>query len=395
MYDIHKAYNSVFTGDAEKHARRLVWRWGREDDEWTTFGFVKMHFGDQPAATGLEVAKEIAAEEGRSIDEDTASKMKKGGYVDDHIVGGSKAECANMRRKCSIENGEYHYDGTIAKILAQVGMKPKVIVSNKDEDDIAISKLGDTFLGYKWNVKEDVIGIKFNGIRAKPSIKMETINELESTGLTLRIVTGVLASQYDPLGLNSPRTIKYKILLKETNLVIKDWDQLFENELLKKWREALKEMVKSKVIEFPRAAIEEGCIDIELIGYWDGSKSAYAAVLYLRCKNENCEEIGGCSWAIKILTGKARVTPAKGLTPPRSELNGLLILCRLISACREGLPRVPDRITLIGDSECTISSVESEEGILAPYFAKRCEEIDEHMSKWKQVSVVDPLYHTP
>ena len=100
-----------------------------------------MHFGDQPAAMGLEVAKEIAAEEGRSIDEDTASKMKKGGYVDDHIVGGSKEECAKMRGKCSIENGEYHYDGTIAKILAQVGMKPKVIVSNKDEDDIAISKL--------------------------------------------------------------------------------------------------------------------------------------------------------------------------------------------------------------------------------------------------------------
>ena len=73
---------------------------------------------------------------------------------------------------------------------------------------------------------------------------------MESTGLTLRIVTGVLASQYDPLGLNSPRTFKYKILLKETNLVIKDWDQLFENELLKKWREALKEMVKSKVINF-------------------------------------------------------------------------------------------------------------------------------------------------
>ena len=42
------------------------------------FSFVKMHFCDQLAATGLEVAKEIAADEGKSIDEDTASKMKKG-----------------------------------------------------------------------------------------------------------------------------------------------------------------------------------------------------------------------------------------------------------------------------------------------------------------------------
>ena len=55
----------------------------------------------------------------------------------------------------------------------------------------------------------------------------------------------------------------------------------------------------------------------------------------------------------------------------------------------------PDRISVIGDSECTISSVESEEGILAPYFARRCEEIEEHMKNWSQTCQVDPLFHTP
>ena len=215
-----------------------------------------MHFGDQPAATGLEVAKEIAAEEGKVIDEDTASKMKKGGYVDDHIVGGTEEECAKMKGKCSIVNGEYFYDGTISRILDQVGMRPKVIVSNKDEDSDAIRKLGDAFLGYKWRIKEDVIVMNYNvnlskkkhGVRAKPSIKIETIDELENTDLTRRIVTGVLASQYDPLGLNSPRTIRYKILLKDTNLVMKEWDELFGDELLKKWKMALREMIESKAI---------------------------------------------------------------------------------------------------------------------------------------------------
>ena len=100
-------------------------------------------------------------------------------------------------------------------------------------------------------------------------------------------------------------------------------------------------------------------------------------------------------WIAKILAAKARVTPANGLSPPRSELNGLLVLTRLVSACLDGLSRLPDRITLIGDSECTISSVESEEGILAPYFVRRCDEIEEHMNKWRENIVVDPLYHTP
>ena len=39
--------------------------------------------------------------------------------------------------------------------------------------------------------------------------------------------------------------------------------------------------------------------------------------------------------------------------------------------------------------------MESEEGILAPYFARRCDEIEEHMNKWRENIVVDPLYHTP
>ena len=49
---------------------------GTQRRNWKTFVFAKMHFGDQPAATGLEVAKEIAAEEGKVINEGRASKKR-------------------------------------------------------------------------------------------------------------------------------------------------------------------------------------------------------------------------------------------------------------------------------------------------------------------------------
>ena len=67
------------TGDDKKHLRLLVQRCECEGDDWKISVFVKIYFGDQPVATGLEVAKEIAAEEGKAIEEGMVSKMKKGG----------------------------------------------------------------------------------------------------------------------------------------------------------------------------------------------------------------------------------------------------------------------------------------------------------------------------
>ena len=97
-------------------------------------------------------------------------------------------------------------------------MRPKVIVSNKDQDPVAVGKLGDTFLGHDWGIQEDIIVLKFNvnmskkkhGVRTSPSITKETLFKLEKADLTRRMVTGVPTLQYDPLGLNSPRTIQYK-----------------------------------------------------------------------------------------------------------------------------------------------------------------------------------------
>ena len=47
-WDLSKAYNSICTTDRELHYRRLLWRWGQEEAEWTIYGFCKVHFGDVP-----------------------------------------------------------------------------------------------------------------------------------------------------------------------------------------------------------------------------------------------------------------------------------------------------------------------------------------------------------
>ena len=51
IWDLSKAYNQIVTGEDELYMRRLVWRWGKEDDQLTVYGhgFSRVHFNDLPA----------------------------------------------------------------------------------------------------------------------------------------------------------------------------------------------------------------------------------------------------------------------------------------------------------------------------------------------------------
>ena len=82
-WDLSKAYNTVHTGQAEKHMRRLVWRWGDKESDWQVFGFTKMAFGDRPAACGLEVAKSLVISAGAAINPEVAEELQIGSYVND------------------------------------------------------------------------------------------------------------------------------------------------------------------------------------------------------------------------------------------------------------------------------------------------------------------------
>ena len=68
--------------------RPLVRRWGEEEDQWTLYGFTRVHFGDLPAAPFLELTKKKANELGRPICPTIADQMKKG-YVDVWNGGGT------------------------------------------------------------------------------------------------------------------------------------------------------------------------------------------------------------------------------------------------------------------------------------------------------------------
>ena len=117
-------------------------------------------------------------------------------------------------------------------------------------------------------------------------------------------------------------------------------------------------MVVTPDIKFPRAVVPVNVeAEYELLGFWDGGKPASAAVIYVRHKlvQPNGEE----THTVRLLMSKARVTPSTPtVSTPRTELRGLLLLARAITAILPGFGSLPRRISLFGDSQCTISAIE-------------------------------------
>ena len=358
-WDLYKAYNSVVTTPVEGHLRRMVWRFGNTSEEWKTFIFEKMAFGDRPAGCALEVAKQMIFEEGEKICPKTAKIMKRGSYVDDSNGGGDEETVELLMGKRRDVDGHYYYDGTVSKILAEGGMRPKVMVRSGETDPNVVGKLGERILGVPWRPEDDTIpfhlGLNLSPKKLGEESTVEDINNLELGEITKRMAVSGVYSIYDPIGLVSPLTIKYKILLSEISQLKLSWNDSLPPELAAKVKAVFKELVEAEDIVFPRSVKPHGAAGSPIwVGFWDGGKPAFGACIYVLYSREEAGPNGEYYFS-NLLASKARVYPAKtGFRTPRSELSGLLVLCRLITATVDGAVDLPQEIICMGESECTI-----------------------------------------
>jgi len=154
----------------------------------------------------MEEARAMAIRQGREIDAELTQRMEKGSYMDDNISSGTTQEIDHMIGNILEIQGELHYSGTIARVFAEVGMRPKVKVRSGETDPDPIERLGGAMLGYSWDPSLDVIVIRLHvniskkkfGARTSPNLTEEECGSIQDM-LTLRTVTAVVASIYDPL----------------------------------------------------------------------------------------------------------------------------------------------------------------------------------------------------
>ena len=412
VFDLSKAYQSMYTGLQEKHLRRIVWRFNPEDP-WETYGFLRVTYGDRIAACALEVAKKLIFELGKDVHLVTAVKMGMSDYVDDCNVGADTAEELDVFIGDTTKNGnKFSYSGTVSQILDLVGWSAKVMVRNGETDKDAIAKIKQKYLGLCWDPEKDVIKYKLNvnlipkirGVRPDnaPDISVDNLELLHNTNLTMKVVASVIYSWYDPPGLICPLTLKYKLLLSDTIHAGLKWKDVLPDHFQSCWKEALEEAVKMGEITFPRSFKPEGVIgDPGLVGFADGSKVAFGCALYIRWKLSQPDKVvvdrdgnrHSVTHVTRLIAGKSKISKTGKV--PRNEMNALVLLARLVTATLPGLVDKPTSLLVILDSRCTIQSVEAEAKILKDFFNNRCEEWDEHRRQWVlQGLEVEPLQHT-
>ena len=103
-----------------------------------------------------------------------------------------------------------------------------------------------------------------------------------SLPLTKRSLLKLVAKIFDPLGLLTPFTVTLKILFQILCQHQVDWDQELDGKLNLKFITIRDEIIHLNAIEIPRYYFcsDTSLVEIQLHGFSDASRQAYAAVVY-------------------------------------------------------------------------------------------------------------------
>ena len=150
-------FHTVRTREPEKFMRLIVWRNGKTEDTWQSYGWKVVAFGDHPSSCVLEIAKDLTALAGEDINKVTARCISKDTYVDDGALGGDKETADRLIGEVSInEDGSLTYTGTLSQIFQKGGFHLKMILRSEETNPEALRRMGGTVLGQKWSPMEDV-----------------------------------------------------------------------------------------------------------------------------------------------------------------------------------------------------------------------------------------------
>nr|XP_033203622.1 uncharacterized protein LOC117164590 [Bombus vancouverensis nearcticus] len=194
-----------------------------------------------------------------------------------------------------------------------------------------------------------------------------------------------IAKIYDPLGLLAPVIVRAKMLLQRIWSSKIDWDESLPIELHIEWERYYAQLPLLNNVRFPRKAIIESAIEIELHGFCDASEKAYGACVYLRTPHTN-----GRVWT-QLLTAKSKVVPLKCQTIPRLELSGALLLTSLMSTVQQALSHKITRTIYWTDSTIVLHWLNTSPHTLKTFVANRVSEIQTKTSirDWRHVPTDD------
>ena len=165
----------------------------------------------------------------------------------------------------------------------------------------------------------------------------------------------------------------------------KGWDDELEPETERKFRRWLDRLPDMKSVTIPRCVTAKDMASaaaIELHHFCDASENAYAAVTYLRVIQANGEI--HCAYVY----GKARLSPLKGDTIPRLELQAAVLAVENHLTIVEEMRLSCDDVYFWSDSMVVLGWIKSDDAKLPKYIDRRVTSIREASGadQWRHIS---------
>ena len=334
--DVEKAFLMISVSKPDRDALRFLWINDVDEpqSDITVLRFTRVVFGVSASPFLLNATIDHHMKKFESTDGEFVKRFRRSVYVDDLTAGSHDVDDAYefyIKSKLRMAEGGFNLrkfatnspelrqrisdsertqcDSLKSPPEARKQTQPRAPVRESGEQQV---------LGVHWNIGSDQLIFDISSIS----------QAMTDSQPTKRNTVSLATRFFDPLGVMTPISVRFKLLFQRICEAGLNWDQPLNGQLLADWRELASDLEHMPPITIPRYCIQESYNLVQsysLQGFCDASQRAYAAVVYLRVKTAS--DIFN-----QFLCAKTRIAPLKKITIPRLELLSALLLSRLISS---------------------------------------------------------------
>lgn len=371
--DVQKMYRQFWVAKEHREFQRIVWR-RSPNEPIRDYRLKTITYGTSSAPFMAVRAMRRLAEDERMRYPLASEVVQRDFYMDD-LLTGADTDAAAIHLKDQLlglmQSGGLPLLKWASNSMAVLRTIP---VEQREARSLLDIELDDTIktLGVFWHPKTDQFGYK---------VSMDDDEGI----ITKRKLLSQIAKIFDPLALLAPIIVTAKILMQQLWLAGVDWDDVVPAACQQKWCEYRQQLPSIEHILIDRWMGLQPGDNHEFHGFADASKDAYAACVYVRIRR------GDGDIRVVLIAAKTKVAPIKQISVPRLELNGAVLLCRLLGAAQRALQLPPSRVTAWTDSSVVLAWLQGHANRWPTFVANRVSFIQSTMKirDWRHVPGVD------
>ena len=358
--DIEAMFMQIGVPENEQKFLRFLWRDGI-NDEIEVYQYTRHIFGGTSSPTVANFSVQQGARDNRLQFPLAFETVFDSFYVDDFLksfLSPENAFSVALQVKQKLDSCGFN----LTKFMTNDEETFNRLSKNVSFDKPNFNDMSETSVwGIQWDPKTDSLGV------------CRVLTKLTTDVITQRKLLSAVSGIFDPMGFNSPFTIRGRLILKQLWRVKgQKWDAAVPDEIEVAFLEWDVEKVNISDIKLERCIFRSTLItNAQLHVFVDASQSAMCAVIYLRA---HCDQL----LQISFLVGKCRVAPIRETTIPKLELQAALIGLRLVTSIKKFLPLTIEENFFWSDSSTVLQWIGSSHKRLPVFVANRVAEILDH-----------------